>query len=252
MKIAIISGRYPASNFDSHINHKIYADTHNYTYINCNYPTRARNPYFNKVEYINDFIRFFDFIMWIDDDAFFLNFKKSLDEFMPKNKNFISFCKSPDYKQLKTFISSGQFILKCNEIGQSFINDIQKINIEDVKKNWSDKLGYYTNGDQDAMIHLLLHHKKYQNKFELFNYKKFNSRYENIAILDLHKIFILHFTGTVDVKMKNYTQTQKLLNLPPHLVCSNYLDNYNLKKNNTILKKSFFKKIKSKLKYFSR
>ena len=73
-KFAIISGRYPNTSFDSVVNHRIYADRYDLTYIHCNWPTKHKNLYFNKLQYLLEYIDIFDAIFWIDDDAFFIDF----------------------------------------------------------------------------------------------------------------------------------------------------------------------------------
>ena len=74
--VAIISGRFPQTTFNSSVNHKLYADTFGYDYIHCNWPTKAKNVYLNKIYYILQYIKKYDYIVWIDDDAFFFDFKK--------------------------------------------------------------------------------------------------------------------------------------------------------------------------------
>ena len=47
-----------------------------------------------------------------------------LEDFLPENHSFLSICSSPDYKSIHTFISSGQFFIRCDEIGIFFIDQI--------------------------------------------------------------------------------------------------------------------------------
>jgi len=51
---------------------------------------------------------------------------------------FFSACKSPSFKKLHTFLSSGQFVLKCNETGRGFIDSLFDIDLSVVKDWWSD------------------------------------------------------------------------------------------------------------------
>lgn len=228
MKVCIISGRCPETKFSSSINHETYADKFGYAYIHCNFPTKAKNPYLNKIYYILSHIGNYDYIVWLDDDAFFFDFEKDIMSYMPKGKDFISFCKSPDFKSLKTYLSSGQFIIKSNELAKSFLDDVLKVNLGEVKKWWREDLGYFSNGDQDSMIFLLQTNLKYKDGFVLYNYKEFNSRPENLFGIDTHKPFILHFTGKPTIKMENYKRVQNKLNLRPSLVNKNYLKEYKI------------------------
>lgn len=227
MKIGIISGRFPATEFGSAINHKIYADKFNYTYIHCNWPTKSKNPYLNKIHYILNYFDYFDYLIWLDDDAFFYDFEKDIMEFAPNNDSFISLCKSPSHKELRTFFSSGQFIIKCTQLSKSYLQDVVSTDIGMVKDWWTEDMGYFSNGDQDIMIYLFLTREKYKNRMKLYDYKCFNSRWENIFNIDIHKPLILHFTGSRDSKRKIYKEAQYVLNLHPSLVPNKNLKNYN-------------------------
>lgn len=246
-KIAIISGRFPSTQFNSSINHKLYADKYGYTYINCNWPTKAKNLYLNKIYYIISYLHLFDYLIWIDDDAFFLDFDKDIMTYAPQGEHFISFCKSPDFKDLKTYLSSGQFIVKSNDMAKFFFKDILNQNLNKIKLWWQGDLGYFSNGDQDIMVYMLLSMSKYHDRFKLYNYKAFNSRFENLKNIDVHTPLILHFTGVPAIKKSNYEKAQTMLNLNSSLVSKAYLSEYKIPVN---VKKSFYKKLKKKIRLF--
>lgn len=228
MKVCILSGRYPVTQFNSPINHKLYADKFGYKYIHCNYPTKAKNPYLNKIHYILSYIDDYDYIIWIDDDAFFLDFEKDFMKYVPKGNSFMSVCKSPNFKELKTFISSGQFILKSNKVSKKFLETILNTELNLVKKWWRDDLGYFSDGDQDIMIYLFHTNREFKDKLDLYDYKKFNSRCENFFEKDVHKPFIIHFTGRGPTKLKNLYVVQRKLNLHASLVSDPILNSYGI------------------------
>ncbi|WP_242131697.1 glycosyltransferase family 77 protein [Aestuariivivens marinum] len=255
MQVCIISGRYPATTFSSAINHKVYADLFGYTYIHCNYPTKTRNPYFNKINYILQYIDLYDYMVWIDDDAFFVDFNKDIMLFAPQENHFISLCKSPSFKTLKTYLSSGQFILKCNTISKQFLSEALSLDLGLVKSWWRKELGYFTNGDQDAIIYLLHERQVYKNRYMLHDYKAFNSRCENLFEKDIHKPFIIHFTGRGPTKQKNLLNTQKRLNLHASLVPNSILKEYGIDikeiydyKNDKVSFRLILAKVKKRLK----
>ncbi|EAS19996.1 hypothetical protein BBFL7_02396 [Flavobacteria bacterium BBFL7] len=249
-KIAIISGRYPSTIFDSVTNHKIYADRHKYHYVHCNWPTGEVNRYFNKIRYILYYFDFFDYIIWLDDDAFFWDLEKDIMDYAPKNDKFLSICKSPNFKSLKTYFSSGQFILKTNNIANEFLNSVLTLEMAIVKQWWNDDLGYFTNGDQDLMTFLSIEDSRFVNGITLHEYEKFNSRIQNLDSQDIHNPLILHFTGTVELKREDYLQVQKKFDLPPSLISHNILSSYNIVTNTN--KKSLKDKIVAKLKSWLR
>lgn len=246
MRVAIVSGRYPSTRFDSSVNHKLYADTFGYTYIHCNWPTKAKNPYLNKIYYVLAYLELFDYVIWIDDDAFFFDFDSDIMQYAPVNEKFISFCKSPSYKSLKTYLSSGQFIVKSKELSRQFFLDILKQDLNKIKAWWTNDLGYFSNGDQDIIVYLLLTNNNYIGKCVLFDYKKFNSRFENISTEDIHKPLILHFTGKPNIKWNNYLKLQAEQNLMPSLVKNSILSEFGL----PIWQPKQKKSIKKRLKHF--
>lgn len=259
MNVCIVSGRYPLTNFESYINHKIYADKYGYSYIHCNWPTSLKNHYLNKIVYVLSYLEFFDYIVWIDDDAFFFDFEKDIMQFAPQNDSFISFCKSPSHKELKTYLSSGQFVVKSNELSKRFFSAVLKTELSKVQQWWTEDLGYFTNGDQDIIIYLLLQNTDYKGKMDLYDYKCFNSRCENLFEVDVHKPFILHFTGRGKTKAKDYKMVQHKLNLHPSLVSNSLLKPYNveIRENYTIeeaslQKSSVIARIERKIKLWLR
>jgi len=245
MKVCVISGRYPQTKFDSVVNHKLYADKFGYTYVHCNWPTTEQNPYYNKICYLLTYIDAYDYLVWIDDDAFFFDFNVNIMDFLPNEDTFISLCKSPNHKTLKTYFSSGQFILKSSELSKSFLQEVLKQNLLEIKNWWTPELGYFSNGDQDAMVYLLLTDDRFKHRAKLFDYKSFNSRPENLFNEDKHDVFLLHFTGKPEIKWSNYMKVQNQLNLNSFLVPNNMLADYALVdgKSKKDTKKLTFKRI---------
>ena len=224
-RIAIISGRYPESKFSAATNHKAYADRFNFSYIYCNWPTKNKNRYFNKIEYIKAYIDLFDYIFWIDDDAFFWNFEIDIRKFLPQDDHIFSACESPKYKEIFTFLSSGQFFLKNDPSSLNLLDQILKTPLSEVKSWWQDDLGYFTNGDQDLFVYLLK--TKYPNRFKLYPYKNFNSRVDNLRGIESHKPTVLHFTGSEEKKIKDYAWVQNEYGLRPSLVSNEVEALYN-------------------------
>lgn len=228
--ICIVSGRYPESSFHSFVNHKIYAAIHGYSFIYCNWPTKSINPYLNKIHYINEYIDHFEYIFWIDDDAFFIDMSISLREFIPQNEAFLSICESPKYKKNFTSISSGQFFIKSTPLAKKFINDILSLDMKIVETWWKQEYGMFTNGDQDKIFYLMNQKNGYRDNYQLYDYKRFNSRIENIKNIEEHNIFILHLTGDKKTKKKSLKEAQKILNMNKYLVKQDIISEYCIEK----------------------
>lgn len=215
-RVAVISGRHPATRFESPLNHRAYCARHGYTSIHCPWPTLAANAYFNKIEYLRHHAAAFDWVFWIDDDAFFLDLDRSLDTIAPAEGQFLSICASPDNKDIHTFVSSGQFLLRCDEVGLAFLDAVATADLAQVKAWWTDDLGYFTNGDQDAMVHLLLTDPRFA-AFSRHDHRAFNSRPAELAN-GIGDAFVVHFTGPPPTKHRDHAELCRRLGLPPSLL----------------------------------
>jgi hypothetical protein len=198
MKIGILSGYHPNFRFESPINHKAYADTHGHYYIYNFTPERHRQrKFFFKIQTILRYIDLFDWIFWIDDDAYFTNFSIPLTNFLNLvGDEHMLICSSPSTKKLFTKFSSGQFFLKSSLQAKDFLNAVMAVDMETVRAFWRDELGYYADGDQEAMVYLSETDPRFSSAFiKIVDHYKFNNRdfeYKN----GLNEHFLVHFTGT--------------------------------------------------------
>jgi hypothetical protein len=216
-RIGILSGREPGTEFPSAANHKAYADAHGFTYIHCSWRTKAHNPYLNKFEWIGHYLHLFDWVFWIDDDAFFVDFSKSLLALLPGPDQVASFCKSPNVAGRFTFLSSGQFFLSNSGLGKRLVEDVLAVSLPEVESWWKPELGMFTGGDQDALVYLLLTRERYRGRYQLRPYQSFNSRVEDIQA-NLEQVFLLHLTGPRPVKIRKLQKAAKHLQRSPSLI----------------------------------
>jgi hypothetical protein len=179
------------------VNHQYYADLHQYTYIYDVAPTK-QGVFKNKVEKILKYIDLFDYVFWIDDDAFITNFSKSLETFIGQaNETELIYCKSPVNNGIWTYISSGNFFLKNTDTVKLFLQTILDTPLSEAEANWSpEEYGHYTVGDQDIMTYLLHADSRFSTGgfHQTLPYEAFNTRPFHFADqLDEH--FLVHFTG---------------------------------------------------------
>jgi hypothetical protein len=222
MKLGIISGFYPGFRFESPVNHKAYADVHGYHYVYNHTPERHPHFLYYKVETILRYIDLFDWIFWLDDDAYFTDFSIPLTRFLDLAGDAqMLICKSPSTKKLFTKFSSGQFFLKSSPEARGFLRAILAMDLEKVKAFWREDLGYFSNGDQDAMVYLSEMDPRYNNGFiKIVDHNYFNNRdfeYEK----DVREHFLVHFTGTE--KQKSQTAFAQRLQANRWLVPSESL-----------------------------
>lgn len=198
-RIAVLSWSNQLRTYSS-INHAVYCRQHGYTYIYDTAPIlEPINVYYGKVLKIRKFLRLFDWIFWIDDDAFFTNLDIPLTGFLEDpdaEPAHLLICKSPVNQGKFTYISSGQFFIRNTVESMEFLGAVRCLPREEILQNWNEAAyGIYTQGDQDAMTYLLNCDTRFKAPFaHIMEYTKFNCRpfhYDN----SVNEHFIAHFTG---------------------------------------------------------
>ncbi|WP_417562202.1 hypothetical protein [Microbacterium sp.] len=178
------------------MNHELYARERGYTYIFDISPTTAWK-FFAKVEKIAKFLPLFEWLFWIDDDAFVMARSVRLETFIEQSPEAaIIMCESPNRDGVWTWISSGNFLIRNTPAAFAFLEDVMKSDLDPVRQWWdAEKYGKFTNGDQDAMVHLLNTHPVYSRPGFLARlpYTAFNTRPEHFVNPRDH--FLVHFTG---------------------------------------------------------
>lgn len=186
----------------SNINHKIYATRHSYDcrFDTGPYPT-MQNVYFLKLHAIKRVLPEYDWVFWIDDDAFFTNFDTKLDQFIDglENTVFLVVCQGivRNMRGQFAFLNSGVFFLKNCRESLSFLDAANSIPLATVKSRWnSRRLGIFTSGDQDTITYIL-HEQHLMPSVRLLPYNAFNTRpFHYSKTADEH--FIVHFAGSRD------------------------------------------------------
>lgn len=197
-RLAVVSGFYPGRRLDSHVNHSVYCRRHGLPYLDASYPGYDRRPHFRKLEVLLDLLPHFDWLFWLDDDAYFTDFSKPLRAFLPPRtgSDFIV-CRSPSTKAAFTKFSSGQFFLRNSPLSREFLEAALKVDLPRIKDCfWRDDLGLFTWGEQDALVYLTETDPRFGRGFlTLLDHHVFNNRdFEFVTSLSEH--FLVHFTGS--------------------------------------------------------
>jgi len=216
-RLCILSGRFPGTEFLSAWNHRAYANRHGHTYIHCNWPTEAPNRYLTKFHFVREYVRHFDWLFWIDDDAFFVDLECGLAPFAPGEGELISFCRSPANKAIFTYLSAGQFLMRGGEEGAVFVEAVLAGDLKAVEAWWREDLGMFTKGDQDIIVHLLHEDERFRGRARLFDHHAFNSRLSDLQA-DPAEVFLLHFTGPRERKLADHRRAAALLGRGPSLL----------------------------------
>lgn len=208
------------------VNHQYYADIHGYTYIYDISPTK-NSVFKNKIEKILKLLPLFDYIFWIDDDAFFTKYDVSLESLIEDSKKYdLVFCKSPMNEGKWTYLSSGNFFIKNTKKSIQFLKDIINTPLEESRENWrQDVFGMFTNGDQDIITYLLFNDPSYSKPsfHTILPYETFNTRPFHFKESPSEH-FLVHFTGT-DKFSQSLMFAQKY-NLSPAITPLNTYDDY--------------------------
>lgn len=179
------------------VNHELYASRNGYTYIYDIAPTRRRR-FEAKVEKIQKFLPLFDWVFWIDDDAFFLQPDVRLESFLDlAPTSSVIFCESPVNEGKWTWLSSGNFFIRNTPESFRLLEEVLATDLDDVSAWWDPSTyGYYTKGDQDAFVYRLASDESFSAPGFLTRlpYERFNTRpFHFTDSADEH--FLVHFTG---------------------------------------------------------
>ena len=178
------------------LNHALYAAQHGIPYFFDAGPSRVDRIYFHKLHVIRRYLPLADWLFWIDDDAFFTDFRVDLGTFLvDAGEAELVFCKSPvNPRGGWTWMSSGQFFIRNTPDMAALLDAVLDTDLSEVKGWWDpDTYGLFTNGDQDAFVYRL--HgpdPRWRERFVQLQPDAFNNRpYHYEERLDEH--FICHF-----------------------------------------------------------
>ena len=197
-RCCILSGADPIR-MRSHVNHKIYATLHGHDYRFEPGPFAGlQNPYFLKIRAIEHVLPRYDWVLWIDDDAFFTDFSTSLfARLIPGQPadTFLFACRSPVGRDGKwTFLNSGVMLLRSGPAAADFLARVATTPRTEVRAAWDEaRLGLFTQGEQVVIIHLL-HRDGLLDRVRLFEPQAFNARPDDF-VRSPEEHPVCHFAG---------------------------------------------------------
>lgn len=197
LRIGVISGFFPGRRLNSHVNHSAYCRAHGYFYIDASHPGTHPRPYFRKIEVILECLPLFDWVFWLDDDAYFTDFSIPLRSFLePADCEDIIICKSPSTKKVFTKFSCGQFFIRNSPRSFEFLRLVLQADLPMIKSAfWQERHGQFTSSDQDAFVYLTETIPTFGPGFiRIVDHNQFNNRdFEYSSSTSEH--FLIHFTG---------------------------------------------------------
>jgi len=197
VRLGIVSGGNPAR-YRSHINHSVYAGRYGLSYRRNTiaYPD-LQTPHFHKLHAIAEALPEFDWVLWLDDDAFFTDFDKDMRDFLVglSSEVLLVVCRSPiNLEGNWTFLNTGVFFIRNDPEAIRLLWKVDAAPKPLVEKWWDPKkVGILTPGEQLHLIYVL-HRDQLLPRIKLFDYTAFNARYYHYKTRpDEHRI--VHFAG---------------------------------------------------------
>ncbi|MFF2390813.1 hypothetical protein [Agromyces sp. NPDC058104] len=205
------------------VNHELYAARHGYVYLHDIAPTRERR-FKAKIEKIRKLLPLFDWVFWIDDDAYFMQPEVPLEGLIDLAPGAeVIFCESPVNEGKWTWISSGNFFIRNSHESMRLLDAVLSTDLSTVAEWWDPSTyGYYTKGDQDALVYHLATDERFSSPGFLarLHFERFNTRpFHFIESSD--EYFLVHFTG--GDKHRQATEFGDRFGLTPALVPVNEL-----------------------------
>ncbi|MGH1421185.1 MAG: hypothetical protein ACRBEQ_05160 [Hyphomonas sp.] len=198
--ILVLSGaslmRYPTM-----LNHRAYCDRHGYAYRFDSSPRKhVQKFFFHKLHALCEALHSSDWLFWLDDDAAFMQLDTPLETLVPEMSAAdpgtvpdTIFCKSPVNNGIWTHISSGNFLIRNTASSHALLKACLATELRKVRDWWDkDKYGFYTGGDQDALVYQIETTAEWQAKSLILPYDRFNCRSFHFEQPDDH--FLVHFT----------------------------------------------------------
>lgn len=159
--------------FGADRNHKKYAQKYNIPY-EFYIRTDLENPYMNKCYSILDcFSKGYERVIWIDDDAFFINLDWDYNDIFEKYKEDVIVVRGRNKKSGTTLFNNGIMFIRNTKNMINLFDEIPKTTWKEVSSNWKAEWGPCTGNDQPRMIYLT--QTKYSESVRILDYPGFNA-----------------------------------------------------------------------------
>ncbi|WP_368660404.1 hypothetical protein [Kocuria sp.] len=215
------------------MNHSIYARTHELDYrLECGLDRGITNKFFYKTSIIRRVLPLYDWIIWIDDDAYFTDFDRdNLNEFIDqaeRGDHFMVIANGPtEPNGFWSRINTGVVIFRNDPRTENLLDLMESSDLVDVRAWWDEaEHGVFTNGDQDQML-WALETTGLMNGVRIVDHRELNSRghYYDSSLDDA---FVMHFCGHFD-KQLGIVRFADRFNIGHELVPVELLDEFSVK-----------------------
>src|SRR5436190_3428845 len=135
-ELCIISG-CDRIRFPSYINHRIFAETRGVAYRWSLFETKAgESSFFHKLQMARDTLREFEWLFWLDDDAYFTDFAWDIEAYAAGQKSDLLICCGAMNGGVWTYLNSGAFFLRRSARSAAFLDAALSTNVSTLKTWW--------------------------------------------------------------------------------------------------------------------
>lgn len=206
-RICIVSGGSHVR-FLSYLNHRAFALEHNlYHRLEISLGTGIRSPYWHKFVAIENVLPEFDWILWIDDDAFFTRWNENsiltlIQEAERADKFFVVSEGPVEEGGVWSRINTGVMLVRNDPRSWKLLTESRAIDLGTVRDWWSDERdGIFTTGDQDAIWWTLRNYQELNDGHTIVGHRLLNSRPQHYGA-SLADATIVHFPGPGDKDLR--------------------------------------------------
>lgn len=216
----------------SYVNHQIYAQEHGLDYrLEIGLGEGVTNKFFYKTTILRRILPGYDWIAWLDDDAFFTNFTRDtigeLVDAAESEGKFLVVAEGPEEPNgFWSRINTGVILLKNDSRGEKLLDRMWNADLSSVRAWWDDtRDGVFTGGDQDQMW-WVLQETGLISDTTIVGHRELNSRghyYES----SLDDAAVMHFCGHRD-KPLGIARFAERFHIGHELVPEELLDKYSV------------------------
>ncbi|WP_203567992.1 glycosyltransferase family protein [Aestuariimicrobium ganziense] len=232
LSIGLVSGA-DEIRLRSYVNHTVYARLHGLDYrVECGLDEGITNKFFYKTRIVERLLPNYDWLVWIDDDAYITDFERDgfrdLIAAAEAAGKFMVIAEGPlEPNGFWSTLNTGVFALRHDPRSRELLGSIGDHNLE-LAKNWWDPAehGIFTAGDQD-IVTWYLYSTGLIDQVDVVGHRELNSRghyYEH----SLSDAFVMHFCGYPD-KEWGVARFAKEWGIGQELVPDELLDKFSVK-----------------------
>jgi hypothetical protein len=187
----------------SYVNHTIYARLHDLDYrLECGLDEGVRTPFFYKTSIIKRVLPRYDWIVWLDDDAYVTDFSRdgfrALVEEAESAGHSIVVAEGPmEPNGFWSVVNTGVMCLKNTSEVFDLLEHMDDKHV-DLARDWwrEERHGTFTGGDQDVFVWWMETTRR-REKVRIVDHRDLNSRghYYDHSLSDA---FVMHFCGYPD------------------------------------------------------